>query len=265
MTEDDRYWSVTTLIGEGVPKWGLIEWAARVVAEYAVDEREAWAPLADSDRDGAVDLLRGVKRRVVEKAAARGTEVHRIAHGIMLDEPVAGEREDVEAYVGQYSAFLEEWEPEFLMAEAPVYSPKWRYAGTLDAIVKVGELTYVMDMKTTAKPPSHPGSRPPYPEIALQLVAYARAELVGLNARSIGEESAKRYYSYDEAAAYEPMPEVDGALALVVSPFDYVLCEVRIDDAIWKAWLHTREVARYQLETSRAVIGSPLSVNEEGA
>ena len=256
---DDRFWSVTTLLSSGVPKPALVEWAARVVAEYAIDERDAWLPLATSDRDAAIDLLRGVKRRIVEKAAARGSEVHRIAHGLTLEAPVAGPEEDVAAYVEQYEAFLADWSPEFEMAEAPVYSPRWRYAGTLDAIVDLGGRRWVMDMKTTPKPPSHPGTRPPYPEIALQLVAYARAELVGMNPRSLGEESAKRYYRYDPDESYEPMPEVDGALALVVSPFDYVLREVEITDAVWRAWLHAREVARYQLETARDVIGPPLT------
>jgi hypothetical protein len=98
-------------------------------------------------------------------------------------------------------------------------------------------------------------SRPPYPEIALQLVAYSRAEMLGVNAAQMYEKNRRRYYTWDPALHYEPMPELGGALALVVSPADYRLIPVRTDDEVWRSFAHVRETARWQLDISQRVLG----------
>jgi hypothetical protein len=115
----------------------------------------------------------------------------------------------------------------------------------------------VFDVKTTEHAPDSGRSRPPFPEVSLQLTAYRRAELVGV----LSEQryaSGKRYYVFDPDATHEPMPETDGAVCLVVSPFDYQLVPVRTDDVVWRAWRHVMEAARWQVETSRNVFGPPI-------
>jgi hypothetical protein len=251
-----KLWSVTTLIGNGVPKPALVGWAARVVAEYAVDEREAWEKIAASDRDAAVSLLSQSRYRKTDKASARGVDVHAIVEQIALgDDPEvpAG----IEGYVQQFRRFLADHEPTYLLAEAPIYNLELGYAGTLDAVVEIRGRKFVLDVKTTDKKPSA-RSRPPYPEVALQLAAYARAELVGLAAAERHTGSTSRYYVYDPTSPTEAMPEVEGAFALAISPYDYRLVPARIDDSIWSKFLAAREVALWMLESSKEALGRPF-------
>jgi hypothetical protein len=252
--EPQRLWSVTSLIGEGVPKPALVGWAGKVTAERAYDRLPTLGSYVEAgDRDGAIKWLTDARWETSGKAAARGTTVHGLieqyALGNTPDVP-----EEMKAYDEQVRRYLDDHQPVFEAAEAPVYNLTYGYAGTMDSIQVVGGRRCIVDCKTTDKGPDA-RSRPPYPEIALQTVAYARCELVGVSPATMREFNRRRYYIYDPELAYEPMPELDGALALIVSPFDYQLVPVRIDDEVWEAWGHVREVARWQLDTSRRVLG----------
>ncbi len=249
-----QLWSVTTLLQEGVPRPAILGWAVKMTAEYAVDNTDVIrAYLNANDRDGALKAVKDARWRTSGKALARGTDVHTAAEQLNLGaEPDIPD--DVLPYVNQYRRFLEDHAPTFLLAEAPVYNRSYSYAGTLDAIVELDGKTCVLDIKTTDKGPEA-RTRPPYPEIALQLVAYSRAEYVGLDAANMQYSGKRRYYVFDEKTAHEPMPAVDGALALVISPVDYMVVPVRIDDEVWAAWLYVMEVARWQLDTSKRVLG----------
>lgn len=257
MTAPSRLWSVTTLLGEGIPKPALLGWAVKVTAEWAVDNIDAVTATARSDRAAAVDMLKRCRFRESSAAAARGSDVHRVAESYALGQPVDTPAE-IEPYVKQYLRFLDEHEPQFEAAECAVFNLTYHYAGTLDAIAVVGGRRCVLDLKTTAKRAGE-GARPPYPDVALQLAAYAHAEVVGIDPLRETTYSGRRYYVYDETLTTHPMPEVDGALALVISPYDYQLVPVRIDDEVWQAFLYAREVARWQLETSRRVLGPPVA------
>jgi hypothetical protein len=63
--------------------------------------------------------------------------------------------------------FLREHKPEPIGVEVTVYSPLMGYAGTCDLPCRIGELTWLLDWKT---------SKGVYGETALQLAAYALAE-----------------------------------------------------------------------------------------
>lgn len=161
-------------------------------------------------------------------------------------------------YLDQYQRFLTDHHPEFLMAEAPVYNPQAGYAGTLDAVIKLGNSTVVADVKTTPHGPDSGKSRPPYPEVALQLCMYRRATEVGVLAEQ-RYASGKRYYVYSDESQHEPMPETDGAVCIVVSPEDYQVVPVRTDDTVWHFVRCVIELARWQVETSRSLFGPPVT------
>lgn len=252
-----RLWSVTTLVGAGVPKEALVGWAAKVTAERAYDRLpilEAYRK--ESDREGALEWLGKARWETSGKAAHRGTTVHKIVEAYAL-----GKTPDVpaefEPWHRQVVQFLEDHSPQFEAAEAPVYNLTLGYAGTLDMILRIGGALVVVDAKTTDKGPEA-RSRPPYGEVALQLCGYARAEVLGVSPAVQREHGGRRYYVYDPALDYVPMPEVEGALALVVSPVDYRLVPVRIDDEVWRSFLAVREVARWSLDVSRRVFGPPI-------
>jgi hypothetical protein len=268
-----RLWSVTELIkaalGTSKP---LVEWNVGTVAEAAFDRHKILTQFVeDGDREGAIKWLKDSRWTKTKEATARGTEVHDAAEKLALGT-IPEPEPHIAPYVEQYRRFLEEFQPEFLMAEAPVYNLSAGYAGTLDAIAKIQGRAVVCDMKTTPYGPDaktesgRPRSRPPYPEVALQLALYRHAERVGLLADR-REINYRRYYVLDlETMHTEPMPETDGAVCVVVSPEDYLVVPVDTSERIWKAARHVLEVARFQLETSKAVFGPPIApVREEVA
>jgi hypothetical protein len=261
-----RLWSVTTLQKLGLGNSdAIVGWAVKATAEYAVDNLEWLATVAEKDRDAALKLIKGARWTASKKALMRGSEVHAAAERIAYGE-TPELSDEARPYVNQYLRFLDEHQPTFEMAEAPVYNLSFHYAGTLDAIVTIGGRRCVLDMKTTAKQPDgSDGSRPPFPEVALQLVAYRRAELVGLGPPNQVDDGGRRYYVYDPSMPTVEMPETDGALALLVSPFDYELVPVRADDDVWNAFLYVREIARWQVDTSTKVIGPTIAPPKQEA
>lgn len=257
-------WSVTTLIKLGLgTSPALMGWAVKTTAEYAVNNRAAWAPLADSDPGAAIDVLKEARFKTSGKAAARGTDLHRAAEALALGELDPDVEPHIVPYVERYREFLDRYEPTFLMSEAPVYNLRHHYAGTTDGIMEIAGRRVIFDIKTTDKTPDA-RTRPPYPEVALQLAAYSRAEVVGLLSEK-REVNYARYYVYDPAAHHEPMPEVDGAVCIVVSPVDCRVIPVRIDDEVFKVFLHVRECARWDVDVSKRVIGPEITAPERSA
>lgn len=265
MTDDDvreehRFYSVTTLMGEGMGKGdALLGWVAKTCSEFAVRNLSVLQQLvANGEEDAAIRMVKDARWSKSGKAAARGTEVHAVAEQLALgQEPVIPE--NVAPWVEQYTRFLSEQQPTFLAAEASVFNPTYRYAGTLDFILKLGDQgPFVMDVKTTDKRPDEQ-NRPPWPETALQLCAYQRAEWMAIGPATQRTYNGRRYYIWDERATYEPMPQTVGALVLVVSPSDYQLVPMRTDDEVWHTFLHVREVARWRLDISRRVTGPAIT------
>jgi hypothetical protein len=263
---ETRLWSATELLkmalGTSKP---LVEWNVGTVAETAYDKfKTLGAFVEDDDRAAAIKWLKDSRWVRTGEAMARGTEIHDAAEKLALGTLPAIEPH-VEPYVEQYRRFLEEFQPEFVMAEAPVYNVSAGYAGTLDAIARIDGQTVVCDIKTTPYGPDaktesgRPKSRPPYPEVALQLALYRHAELVGILADR-REVNYRRYYVLDlETMHTEPMPETDGAVCIVVSPEDYLVVPVDTSERIWNTCRHVLEVARFQAETSKAVFGPPAT------
>lgn len=256
-------WSVTSLgkLGLGLSE-GIARWQQAEIAGAAYDRLGILQEFkAEGDRDGAIKWLKDQPYANANKAAARGTDLHRAAEALAL-----GQDSEVEVttrpYVDQYRLFLERFAPQFLMAEAPVYNPTHGYAGTCDGIMVLDGQRLLFDIKTTAHAPDSDKTRPPFPEVALQLVAYRRAELVG----ALSEQryaSGKRYYVFNPDAHHEPMPETDGAVCIVVSPYDYMVVPVRTDDEVWRHFRHCMENARWQVHTSKQVFGPPITVGNQ--
>lgn len=263
MADTVNLWSVTTLqkLAMGTME-GLVRWRSGEVAAAAYDRHNILRSyVEDNDREGAIKFLQDAPFSATKKAAARGTDLHKAAETLAL-----GGTPDVEdhilPYVDQYQFFLHQHAPTFLMSEAPVYSPTYGYAGTCDGILELGGKRLVFDIKTTAHHPDSGKTRPPFPEVALQLVAYRRAELVGLLSEQ-RYSGGRRYYVFDPEGNHEPMPETDGAICIVVSPVDYMVVPVNTGDRVWRAWRHVIEVARWQVDGSRNVFGPPVTVGGE--
>lgn len=263
MADPLRLWSVTSLLKLGMGTSDpLVNWAVRATAEYALENSSELAALARKDREGTIKTITQSRYQKSGKAMARGTEIHRAAEELALGAAVTVVDVEHMPYVEQFKRLLDDHHPEFLMAEAPVYSPSRFYAGTLDGIMLLDGQRVVYDIKTTDRGPNSEKSRPPYPEVALQLAAYRRAELVGI----LSEQryaSGKRYYVFDPDKEHLSMPETDGAVCIVISPEDYMIVPVRTDDEVFRCFIAARECARFSVDVSKRVFGPPITKRPE--
>jgi hypothetical protein len=265
MTDTQRFYGVTSItkLGMGTGR-ALVEWNARTPAETAFDRFGTLsAYVNDDDRQGAVKWLMDSRHQQSGAAKARGSELHAAAEKLALGVSPEVDHAIV-PYVEQYKLFLETFEPEFLMAEAPVYNTRYSYAGTTDGIFIIDGKRLLFDIKTVKVLPGElnesgkPKHRGPYEEVALQLAAYRNAEMVGLMAERV-ENYYGRYYVYDPSKHFEPMPEVDGTVALMVSPADYRVIPVRSDQEIFEIFLNARECARFNVDLSKRVFGPEIT------
>lgn len=224
--------SVTTIIGGGVPKPALLPWGIKMVAEAAVAMTESHQLAAMVKRDAAAALKALKEAPYVKRdgAADLGSAIHDAAERHILGLEIAP-LPDAAPYVAQLKAFLAEYEPEYLAAECTVFSREHGYAGTLDGIVKFGDVTYLVDYKTGTGV---------YPEAALQLAAYAHAEFIGL---PDGTET--------------PLPKIDGALVLWLQPESYEVILARCDDEVFGYFLAAKRVWLWQTEIGKNAIGKP--------
>lgn len=183
---------VTTIIGDGVPKPALINWAANATAEYAVDN---WDELAELQPSARLKALQGARYAVTDKAKKRGTEVHGYGERLVKGEKITGIPDELRGHVEGYVRFLDVFEVDPVLVEATVVSYRYGYAGTLDLIADLtveGERKrMLLDAKTNEK-----GI---FGETPLQLAAYRYADAyVDAN----GEE--------------QPMIEVDACGAILI-------------------------------------------------
>lgn len=230
---------VTTLINDGVPKPGLINWASRMVAEYVADRlADEGATWRGYGRDQLVGLLAGVPSAERDAAGRAGTQVHTLAERLLADEEVEVPEELI-GHVDAYLAFLDQWRPTDLLVERPCLSLRHRYAGTFDLIATLPTLgRCLLDIKTARS-----GI---WPETALQLAAYRRADLY-----------------QDEAGDLQPMPTVEHTLAIWVRGDGYDLHPVRTDDDVFRTFLYVADVAQNFAKAPRDAFVQPALPPQE--
>lgn len=241
---DIRYPGVTSVVGM-LPKPFLAYWQAKMVAELAVDSLDFVERMAERDRQGAVDYLKGAANRYTKTRSKVGSEAHDLFERMIRGEYVGRVHPDMTPYQRHFAEFLDGVQPELVRAEDVAWSDKHEYAGSFDGILRLkldeygkpdpaGESALVMaDWKT---------SKSTYPDVALQMSAYAHAD-----------------YIIDTAGNREVMPDFDGAVVLHITPEQAAFKPVRIDEAdVFAHFLHLRETFRWDREVSRTVLGDPI-------
>jgi hypothetical protein len=215
---------VTTIL-QMVPKTALIDWAGRATAEYALDH---WADLTAMPPSKRLAVLNKARYAERDKAARRGTAVHRLAEqlgqGLEVEVP-----EELTGHVESYLAFLDRLHVGVVAAELVVASREHSYCGTLDLIADLPAVTagderykpgrWLLDIKT-----SRSGV---FRESALQLAAYRHADIW----RPPGEPDAER-----------PMPwlEIDHTGVVHVRADGW---DLRPVDTSWPVWEYFRHLA----------------------
>lgn len=261
----ERYWSVTTILS-ALPKDALKFWAAKVVAEFAFDRSKTWFTMG---RDEAIDWLKREPLRFTGERADYGSAVHAAAEAYAIGRPLRGDFSDEErAAAGQFLRYVKLLSPRFIASEASVYSRTQKYAGTLDSIVEI-ELERLLSIWGPGLIPWRPPEgrtfvrllvdyktggdieegKGVYPEVALQLSAYAHAEFMGApNGIEV------------------PLPEVDGAAVLHIQAGGWRLVPVdALRDDVFKAFLFVREVFRWREVISKEVLGTELLPPDDDA
>jgi hypothetical protein len=184
--------SVTSAL-KALPKEFLVGWAAKMSAEWAVDNLDTLVTLKEKGEErAAIDLVKGARFRDMGKKADRGTVVHTAVELYLAGRPITkaeidekleearvpkGMWKSASLMAGAVIQYLQDTEPEVYWSEATVDSRKHGYAGTADLIARThiggsSRVPVVLDVKT---------SKSIYDEVALQLIAYGRADFVGLD------------------------------------------------------------------------------------
>lgn len=275
--DDARMWSVSTILGQ-LSKEALIFWAARETARAAVADTQIWQPMYERNAADAVKWLSNARFRpppgTLLEAAELGSEVHRVAeHMAIFGARPEGVHPEALPMLDQFDRWLDRFQPTYESAEVVVYSPMYGYAGTADTFLTIPEqadadkVRLLVDYKTTREPRDGRGKpKRPYMETVLQLAAYRYAELAAVWQARRMEIRSRRYYLLDpaERALAVPVPEVDGAACLLITPESCDLFPMRADRRAFDAFLFTLEIARYTLQDSRGAIGEPMIPPDRG-
>jgi len=282
--DDATLWSVTTIIN-ALDRPALLYWSAQMAAEAAIDSQATWrAMLADQGRDATVKWLRDARMRRPRNllsSAELGTAVHSACETYAL----TGTRPDADAIgavvlsigsshvdighevdvittmLDRFDAWLQRFSPSYQATEVVVFSPTYAYAGTSDGFLTIDGTRLIVDYKSSRDPFDSRGKpKTPYPEVALQLAAYRYAELAAVWRPRRTERYRRRYYllSAAEQRRAVPVPEVDGALCIHITPEACEAFPIRADEDVHRSFLYVVEAARWKFELERHVVGPPL-------
>lgn len=221
----------TTVLNKGYPKGALVNWAAKASAQEVLDRWDELLTLPPSER---FELIRTAPNRDRDQAAHRGTEVHRYAQQLARGAEVQVPDELV-GHVDAYLRFLEEWQPDELLVEAPVLNTRWRYCGTVDAVADLADgQRWLLDLKTTRSGV--------FRETALQLTAYRNADF---------------YLDSNGEPKLLPLPRVDGCAAVWLrADRSYEFTPVEAGPEEFSVFLAALEIARF--EGRDDIVGAPL-------
>lgn len=237
--------SVTNVLGTCVAKQALIPWAAKVAAEYAIDNLPTIVRRLRTD--DPAEVRKDISRQVTvsrDKAADLGTRVHADAERHVLGTYRAGDDPEAEPYVQQYLAWLDAWgvdlERDVEASEITVADPDKGYAGTADLRVRLplkgfhdgkvvpadGDERYpwLIDFKSSATRPRASG----YPEYVLQLAAL---------------RYAKEMWLPDDTVTR--LPPVAGAAVLNLRTNSHAFIPVDAGPAAHRAFLNLLEGAKW--------------------
>jgi len=213
--------SVTGML-RGIPK-DLTSWAAWEAARYAVNNHQALFHGDDANPATVMAEIAGAPTRARNAAGFSGTQVHRAAELLVRGERVDGIPDAYGDKVDAYVRFLDRWRVEPLLVEGSVCNLTVPYGGTLDVVFRSPLFpgrVFLGDVKT---------SRGVYPENALQLAAYGRADF------------------YLDADGNEiPMAELGVTDHVVIHLTDdgYTVQQTFRGDAAWDLFLHGVAIAR---------------------
>ena len=244
-----KYPGVTSIVGM-LPKPFLQRWNANMAADLAVDSIDYLSSMAQRDREGAKRYIAGAAYRYTRERARIGTDAHDLFERMIRgdDMPHVRLHPDMIPYHRHFAEFLDTVQPELVRAEDVAWSDTHAYAGSFDAMLRLhlgengkpdpqGESALVIaDWKT---------GKSTYPDVALQMSAYAHADKV------IAPDGSEA-----------PMPAFDGACVLHITADEWSFLPVRIDRAdVYAHFLHLRNTFDWDRTTSKTVLGDAIAAS----
>jgi hypothetical protein len=222
--------SVTAILAGGVPKPFLARWAARAAAEYAVNHLDRLALLPAGQ---AIREIKQAPWATRDQAADLGDLIHAAVEAAATGRHRPHLPSEAEPYLAGFDRFLADHTPAFLAAERTVYSRRYGYAGTFDTLATLpGHGLTLLDVKT--------GNRV-YPEVCLQLAAYAAADFIG----------------QPDTTTEELLPAIEAGAVLHLQPGGYQLLPVPIGRAVLEAFLSALAVFRFTTDLAPTLLPSP--------
>lgn len=245
---------VTKIVGDGVPKPALVNWAVETTVDFAIDN---WPRLSQIPVSQRIKELKGARWQAKDQATGRGTSVHRLAERLIANERVPVP-DEIKGHVESYVRFLNEWDAQAVEVEVPVegellprlvpmvertiYSAAHRYCGTMDLVADLEnpddpdgpKQRWLIDLLT-----SRSGV---FGEKALQVTGYRFAEVW-----------------VDEAGVEYPIEDLGiercGVLWLRADGYDLV--PVAADESAFRTFLYAAQVAEF-VEHGRDLVGEPV-------
>lgn len=227
-----KYPGVTSVLGM-LPKEFLRYWAAKMVAQEAVEDVGTLVSMVLRDPAAAQDHLKKAPDRFTRKAADTGTAAHDYFERMGRGEKLGRVHPEVEPFVRHFGEFLDVVQPELHMLEETVWSDTHQYAGSFDGFGTIDGAPLWLDWKTTRSGV--------HEEVGLQLAAYRFADFI-----------------IDADGSSKPMPKAEGGAVLHVRPEGWKLVPVKADEQSFELFLHLREIFRYEKEWKRDMIGTPV-------
>lgn len=232
---DRKIPGVTTIIGAGLPKPALVDWAARTTAEYAGDH---WDELTDMTVSERIRTLTGARWETSRAAMGRGTDIHHHAEQLATTG-TTGVPEALLGPVTAYANWLRDFDVHTVAAELVVVNRTHGYAGTLDLIADIAGQRWLLDAKT---------GKGVFPDAALQIAAYRYAEKC-LEFNEDGERD---------------MIQVDRTGVIHIGPDTCRLIPVEVGPEQYRMFRYIQQVARWP-ELSEGLIGEALAPPSGGA
>lgn len=194
---------------------------------FAVQHRDQWlgTGLQSDWAKDAINLIADAHKRTTEMSSAIGTHVHECIEASIHEEEIPNPTPE---HMRHYEAWKLAFKPRFLLSEATVYNRQVGYAGTLDIVADINGITTLVDVKT---------GKNIYPDVALQLAAYANGEFIGV----LDEERV--------------MPKIEAAAVLHLRMTGYRFVPVTITDEVFTTFRHVNEVFRWIAYGSHSVLG----------
>jgi hypothetical protein len=239
-----KYPGVTSIVGM-LPKPFLQRWNANMAADLAVDSLDYLKEMAARDRDGAKKYIAGAAYRYTMQRARIGTQAHDLFERMIRGQHVGTVHPDMRSYQRHFAEFLDRVQPELVRAEDVAWSATHEYAGSFDAMLRLK-----LDDQGKPDPTGDSGlviadwktSKGTYPDVALQMSAYANADEV------VSPDGAR-----------EAMPVFDGAVVLHITDTAWEFLPVRIDGDVFSHFLHLRQTFEWDRSVSKTVLGSSIA------